>query len=186
MTIDEVLFEAEEKMETAVEFLRSEFRSIRTGRASAGLVDHIKVDYYDTPTDLRQLASIATPDATMILIKPFDPSSIKEIEKAIFASELGITPSNDGKVIRLAVPSLSTERRQNIASQLKKMSETTRVAIRNARREANKQADKLQKASELSEDQAEDAKQEIQKLTDQYEEKVTDLLEAKTEEIEET
>lgn len=186
MTIDEVLFEAEEKMETAVEFLRSEFRSIRTGRASAGLVDHIKVDYYDTPTDLRQLASIATPEATMILIKPFDPSSIKEIEKAIFASELGITPSNDGKVIRLAVPALSTERRQNIASQLKKMSETTRVAIRNARREANKHADKLEKASELSEDQAEDAKQEIQKLTDQYEEKVTELLEAKTKEIEET
>ncbi len=186
MTIEEVLFEVEEKMETAVEFLRSEFRSIRTGRASAGLVDHIKVDYYDTPTDLRQLASIATPDATMILIKPFDPSSIKEIEKAIFASDLGITPSNDGKVIRLTVPSLSTERRQNIASQLKKMSETTRVAIRNARREGNKHADKLQKASELSEDQAEDSKQEIQKLTDQYEEKVTELLEAKTEEIEET
>ena len=185
MTIDEVLFEAEEKMEHAVEFLRSEFRGIRTGRASAGLVDHIKVDYYGTPTDLRQLASIATPDATMILIKPFDPSSVKEIEKAIFSSDLGITPNTDGKVIRLAVPALSSERRQQIASQLKKVSETTRVAIRNARREANKHADKLEKASDLSEDQAEDAKEEIQKLTDQYEEKVTELLKAKTEEIEE-
>ena len=186
MTIDEILFEAEEKMEHAVEFLRTEFRGIRTGRASAGLVDHIKVDYYGTPTELRQLASIATPDATMILIKPFDPSSVKEIEKAIFASDLGITPSTDGKVIRLTVPALSTERRRNIASQLKNMSETTRVAIRNARREANKHADKLEKSSELSEDQAEDSKQEIQKLTDQYEEKVTELLETKTKEIEET
>ena len=185
MTIDEVLFEAEEKMEHAVEFLRSEFRGLRTGRASAGLVDHIKVDYYGTPTELRQLASIATPDATMILIKPFDPSSIKEIEKAIFTSDLGITPSSDGKVIRLAVPALSTERRHQIAAQLKKMSETTRVAIRNARREANKHADKLEKASDISEDQAEDARQDIQKLTDQYEEKVTELLEAKTKEIEE-
>lgn len=185
MTIDEVLFEAEEKMEHAVEFLRTEFRGIRTGRASAGLVDHIKVDYYGAPTDLRQLATIATPDATMIVIKPFDPSSLKEIEKAIFASDLGITPSTDGKVIRLAVPALSTERREQIALQLKKMSETTRVAIRNARREANKQADNLQKASELSEDEAENSKQEIQKLTDEYEEKVTKLLETKTKEIQE-
>jgi len=185
MTIDEVLFEAEEKMEHAVEFLRTEFRGLRTGRASAGLVDHIKVDYYGAPTDLRQLASIVTPDATMILIKPFDPSSLKEIEKAIFASDLGITPSNDGKVIRLAVPALSTERRHQIASHLKKMSETTRVAIRNARREANKHTDKLEKASELSEDQAEDTRGETQKLTDHYEEKVTELLEAKTKEIEE-
>ena len=117
MTIDEVLFEAEEKMEHAVEFLRTEFRGIRTGRASAGLVDHIKVDYYDTPTDLRQLASIATPDATLIVIKPFDPTSIKEIEKAIFASDLGITPSNDGKMIRLgdvADTALAFERTKSV------------------------------------------------------------------------
>ncbi len=185
MAIDEILFQVEEQMEKDVEYLRDEFRGIRTGRASTGLVDHIKVDYYGSPTDLRQLATIATPDVTLIVIKPFDPSSIKEIEKAIYASDIGITPSVDGKVIRLSVPSLSTERRQQIAAQLKKIAEATRVAIRNARRDANKQADKEQKASELSEDEARKCKDDIQKLTDEYEDKTSKLLDAKTKEIEE-
>jgi len=149
----------------------------------AGLVEPIKVDYYGSPTDLRQLATIATPDATLIVIKPFDPSSLKEIEKAIFASDLGITPSTDGKVIRLSVPPLSTERRQQIAAQLKKMAEGTRIAIRNARRDGNKEADRQQKAAELTEDEARKGKEDIQKLTDDYEKKVTEVLEAKTNEI---
>jgi len=185
MATDEILFEAEEKMEAAVEYLRKEFRGIRTGRASAGLVDHIKVNYYGSPTDLRQLATISTPDATLILIKPFDPSSLKDIEKAIYASDLGITPNADGKVIRLGVPPLSTERRYQIAAQLKKMAEASRVTLRNARRDANREAERQQKASELTEDEARTAKDGIQKLTADYEKKVTDILAAKTKEVQE-
>ena len=186
MALDDILLEAEEKMEAAAEHLRKEFRGIRTGRASVGLVDHIKVEYYGSATDLRQLASISTPDATLIVIKPFAPSSIKDIEKAIFAGNLGITPATDGKVIRLAVPPLSTERRQQIATQLKKDSEHTRVAIRNARRDANKEIDHLEKDSLLTEDGAEGGREEIQKLTDLYEKKVTEILDAKTKEVQET
>lgn len=185
MGTDDILLEVEEKMDAAVDYLRKEFRGIRTGRASVGLVDHIKVDYYGSPTDLRQLATISTPDATLIVIKPFDPSSLKDIEKAIFASNIGITPSNDGKLIRLAVPALSTERRQQLAGQLKKLSEAARVTIRNARRDGNKDIDHQEKASQLTEDQAKRAKDEVQKLTDTYEQKVTELLEAKTKEIQE-
>jgi ribosome recycling factor len=185
MAIDETLFEVEERMEAAVDYLRKEFRGIRTGRASAGLVEHIKVEYYGSPTDLRQLATISTPDASLILIKPFDPNSLKDIEKAIFASDLGITPSADGKVIRLSVPALSTERRDHVVAQLRRMAETCRVAIRNARRDGNKEADQQQKAAELTEDEAHAAKDDIQKLTDEYQAKVTEILEAKTKEVQE-
>ncbi|MCJ7543871.1 MAG: ribosome recycling factor [Phycisphaerae bacterium] len=185
MGTDDILLEVEEKMDSAAEYLRKEFRGIRTGRASAGLVDHIKVDYYGSPTELRQLASIATPDPTLIVIKPFDPGSLKDIEKAIFASNIGITPSNDGKLIRLAVPSLSTERRQQLAAQLKKLSEASRVSIRNVRRDGNKEIDRQEEESLLTEDQAKRAKDEVQKLTDQYEQKVSEILAAKTKEVQE-
>ena len=185
MATEDILFEAEEHMESAIGYLREEFRGIRTGRASAGLVDHIKVDYYGSPTDLRQLATISAPQATLIVIKPFDPSSLKDIEKAIYASDLGITPNMDGKVIRLAVPPLSGERRTQIASQFKKMAEAARVAIRNARRDGNKVMDKEQKASEITEDEARKGKDQMQKLTDKYEKMVNDALTAKTKEIEE-
>jgi ribosome recycling factor len=186
MALDDILLEAEEKMDAAVEHLRREFRGIRTGRASPALVDHIKVNYYGSPTDLRQLASIATPEATLIVIKPFDPGSLKEIEKAIFASDLGITPASDGKLIRLAMPPLSTERRNQLAGQLKKMSEAGRVAVRNARRDANRDIDQQEKDGELTEDQAKRAKDDVQKLTDQYEQKITEVLDAKTKEIRES
>lgn len=184
MATEDILFECEEHMESAIDYLREEFRGIRTGRASSGLVDHIKVDYYGSPTDLRQLASISAPEATMIVIKPFDPSSMKEIEKAIYASSLGITPNVDGKVLRLAVPSLSGERRTQIASQLKKMAEASRVTIRNARRDANKAIDKEEKASDITEDEARKAKDRVQKLTDKHEKAVSESLTAKTTEIE--
>ena len=185
MAMDDILLELEEKMEAAVEFLQKEFRGIRTGRASAGLVEHVKVDYYGTPTDLRQLASISVPEATVLLIKPFDPGSLKDIEKAIYASDLGITPSVDGKIVRLVVPPLSTERRQQIATQLRKMAELQRVALRNARRDANKEVEKEKKASELTEDEERKGREEIQKLTDQYEKKISEILSAKTQEIQE-
>ena len=186
MVSDDILLETEEHMDAAVDYLRKEFRGIRTGRASIGLVDHIKVDYYGSPTDLRQLASIATPEANLIVIKPFDPSGTKDIEKAIYASDLGITPMTDGKLIRLQVPALSMERREQLAAQLKKMAEACRVTIRNARREENKEADKQQKASELTEDDCKKCKDEIQKLTRHYEDKVNEMLEAKTKEVRET
>lgn len=186
MPADEVLLETEEKMESALEYFREELRGIRTGRASAGLVDHIKVDYYGSPTDLRQLASIATPEANMILVKPFDPGSTKEIEKAILASNIGITPMSDGKIIRLQIPSLSGERRNQLVGQVKKMAEASRVAVRNARRDGNKDMDKQQKAGEVPEDEADRAKDEIQNLTKKYEAEIDKALEAKVHEIQET
>ena len=185
MGMDEILLDVEEKMEHDVEYLRKEFRGIRTGRASPGLVDHIKVDYYGSPTDLRQLASITTPEATLIVIKPFDPGSIKEIDKAIAASNIGINPQSDGKVIRMVIPPLSGERRHQIAGQLKKLAEAARVAVRNARRDGNKDADHQQKSAEMTEDDARICKEDIQKLTDKYEAAIEELLTAKTQEIEE-
>ncbi len=186
MALDDVMLETEEKMESAVDYLKQEFRGTRTGRASGGLVDHIKVEYYGSPTDLRQLASISTPDANLILIKPFDPSSLKEIERAIQKSELGINPNSDGKVIRLVVPPLSMERRQQLASQIKKMSQAARVTIRNARRDGNKGVDTLEKEKEITEDQAEKAREDVQDLTKKYEAKIDELLTAKTTEVQET
>jgi len=183
--MDEILLDAEEKMESAVDYLRKEFRSIRTGRASAGLVDHIRVEYYGSPTELRQLASIATPDASLIVIKPFDPSSLKDIEKAVYASNIGITPNNDGKVIRLSVPPLSTERRQQITVQLRKMAEAARVSVRNARRDANKEAERQEKDSELTEDEAKKGKDDVQELTNTYEKKITEVLDSTIAEIQE-
>ncbi len=185
MGMDEILLEVEEKMEHDVEYLRKEFRGIRTGRASPGLVEHIKVDYYGSPTDLRQLASITTPEATLIVIKPFDPGSIKEIEKAIAGSNIGINPQSDGKVIRMVVPALSVERRHLISGQLKKFAEAARVAVRNARRDGNKDADHQEKSSEITEDDARLCKEEIQKLTDRYDADIEKLLAAKILEIEE-
>ena len=185
MAIDEILFEAEEKMESAIEYIQKEFRGIRTGRASTGMVEYIKVDYYGSPTDLRQMASISAPEGSLIVVKPFDPTVLKDIERAIQASDLGITPSHDGKVIRLVVPALSMERRHLLGGQLKKMAEATRVTVRNARRDANKEADKQQKASELTEDEARKGKDDIQKMTDKYEKKVSEMLDAKIKEIEE-
>ena len=186
MPTDEILMDVEEKMESALDYLRKEYRGIRTGRASAGLVDHIKVDYYGSPTDLRQLATISAPDASMIVIKPFDPSSMKDIEKAIHASDIGMPPQADGKVIRLNVPPLSGERRNQIAGQLKKMAEAARVTIRNARRDGNKEIDREQKAGEMTEDEAHKAKDDVQKLTGDFEKKVTEHLDAKTTEIQDS
>ena len=186
MSLDEISFHAEEKMEKAVSFLGSEFRGIRTGRATTGLVEHIKVDYYGSSTPLQQLASLATPEANLIVIKPFDPSSIKDIERAILASELGIPPQSDKRVIRLTVPPLSGERRKQLASQVKQMAEQGRISIRNIRRDANKHIDQEQKDKKATEDEAANGKDEIQDLTKKYEEKVSDLLKSKVKEIETT
>jgi ribosome recycling factor len=183
MPADEILFEAEEKMEKAVDHLHDEFKGVRTGRASAGLVEHLRVSYYGAQTPLNQMAQITTPDAQLIVIKPYDPSSVKEIEKAILASEIGITPAVDRNVIRLAVPPLSGERRKQLAHQVKDMAEEAKIAIRNIRRDANKHVDREEDKSVLTEDDAKKAKEDIQELTDKYEEKVEELLKKKTAEI---
>jgi len=183
MAMDDILLGCEEKMDSALGYLRNELRGLRTGRASAALVDHIKVDYYGSPTDLRQLASIAVPEPALIVIKPFDPSSLRDIERAIQSSNIGLTPMADGKLIRLQVPMPSTERREQLSVQVRKMGEAGRVAVRNARRDANKAVDKAQKDSELTEDDAKKGKDDVQELTKDYEKKITELIDAKTEEI---
>src|SRR5580658_216918 len=149
MPIDDILIDCEMHMEKATDHLLHELRGIRTGRATPGLVEHIKVDYYGSPTDLRSIASISVPEATQILIKPFSPGDLRAIEKAINDSKIGLTPHSDGKQLRLMLPALSQERRQQLAGQAKGFSETAKVAIRNARRDANK-CWKLKKKGELS------------------------------------
>ncbi len=187
MPADEIEFECEASMEKAVDYLRQELRGIRTGRASAGLVDHLRVEVpsYGSTMQLRELASITTPDPTMILVKPFDPTTIKDIERAIQNSDVGITPMGDGKVIRLPVPPLSGERRQQLTAHVKKLAEAQRVAIRNARRDANKAVDAEEKEGIMPEDDAEKSRERIQKLVERYEKQIDDLVAAKTREIQE-
>jgi ribosome recycling factor len=183
MPVDEILFEAEEHMEKAFEHLKHEFRGLRTGRASTALVEYVKVDYYGTPTDLRALASLTTPDASSILIKPFDPSSLKDIIRGLEAANLGINPQSDGKQIRMILPPLSQERRQQLAGKIKEVAEQTRIALRNIRRDANKHVDNEKKDSSLTEDQAEKAHEDIQDLLKKFEANIDQAIAAKTKEI---
>jgi ribosome recycling factor len=187
MPVDEIEFECEETMEKAVDFLRQELRGVRTGRASPGLVEHLKVpvESYGSTMDLRELASISVPEGNLLLLKPFDPSVLKEIERAIQSSDIGITPMSDGKVIRLPVPPLSGERRQKMLAQVRKMGETQKVAIRNARRDMNRRIEGEEKDKKVSEDEAEKAKEHIQDFTKKYESQVDALVAAKAKEIEE-
>jgi len=173
-------------MEKAYAFLVTEFKSLRTGRASTGLVEHIKVDYYGTPTPLNQMATLATPEPTTILIKPFDISAIKEIEKAIKNSDLSIAPISDGKTVRLNLPPLSQERRQQLIAQAKQLGEQAKVSVRNIRRDGNKKLDDDQKAKTITEDQRDKAKKEIDDLTKQYTDKIDKAVKAKSEEITES
>ncbi|MGH7256391.1 MAG: ribosome recycling factor, partial [Nitrospirales bacterium] len=156
---------------------------IRTGRASTALLDGIKVDYYGNPTPLKQLANLSVPEHRLITVQPFDPTLIKEIEKAILASSLGLTPANDGKIIRVPVPPLTEERRKELTKVCKKHGEDTKVHLRNFRREGNEELRALHKASKISEDECRRGEAEIQKITDQYVQKVDQLLKKKEEEI---
>jgi ribosome recycling factor len=180
---DDILLESEDKMDKAVEHLKAQFRTVRTGRASAGLVEHLRVDYYGSPTELRQLATITVPDPLMIVIKPYDPGSIGDISKGIQASDLGITPMVEGKVIRLAIPPLSEERRKQIVHQIKEMSEETKVSLRNIRRDAIKQVDADEKAKTLSEDEAQKARDDATDLVHEHEKAVDEALRHKSAEI---
>ena len=177
---DDILLDTEEKMEKAVEHLTQVFRGIRTGRASPGLVENIRVDYYGSPTPLQHMANVSIPEPRMIVIKPFDASAVTEVVKAIQKSELGITPQSDGKIIRLALPPLSEERRKQLGVMVRDKAEEARVAIRNVRRDANKHAEG---EAALTDDQKVNLREEIDKLTKDYEGKVNAGLEKKTKEI---
>ncbi|MEM1424030.1 MAG: ribosome recycling factor [Planctomycetota bacterium] len=185
MTPDSILNDAEKLMKKAVEHLQKELRGLRTGRASTALVDFIKVDYYGAQSDLKNLAAVSVPEATQILIQPFDPSSVNEIKKAIETADLGLTPQVDGKVIRVNIPALSKERRAQLASQAKKMGEDAKVSARNARRDANKHAEALgkDKSANLPEDEIKTLKDEIQDLLKKYEGEIVKMVDAKSAEI---
>ena len=174
-------------MAKAVEFLKLELRGVRTGRAHPGLVEHIKIEVasYGSTMELRELAGVTVPDPTTLLVKPFDPGTLKDIEKGLQSSSLGITPVNDGKCIRLPIPPLSGERREQLAGQVKKMAETQKIAVRNARRDANKAVDGQEKDKKISEDEAKDLKDHIQKLTKKHEDEIDTVLAAKTKEVQE-
>lgn len=183
MPVDEILFDAEERMEKAVDVFVKELRTIRTGRASAGLIEHVKVEYYGTHTPLKDIAQIGTPDARMIVVKPFDPTSVPDIVKAIQASDLGLTPSADSKLVRLSVPPLSTERRQQLSGHVKTLAEETKVAVRNIRRDANKHAESEQKASTITEDESYKVKDDVLDLTHKYEKSIDEHVTKKIDEI---
>jgi ribosome recycling factor len=183
MTTDEILFDAEERMEKAVSVFRDELRGLRTGRATPALVDQLRVEYYGSPTPLRQLAQISTPDAQSILIKPFDQGCLKDIEKTIRTSDLGMAPNNDGKMIRLQVPPMSGEQRQKMVTRIKKSSEDAKVACRNIRRDGNKHFETAEKNKEMTEDERDQGKDQVQKLLKTYEDKITEMSEKKSKEI---
>lgn len=178
-----MLEQYEEKMDKSLDSLLNEFASIRAGRANPHLLDKIRVDYYGQPTPLQQVANISVPEARTLMIQPWESSLIKEIEKAILCSDLGITPNNDGKSVRLNFPELTEDRRKEMAKDVKKKGENAKVAIRNVRRDANDAFKKQNKASEISEDELKDLEEKVQKLTDKYIDKVDKAVEEKTKEI---
>ena len=183
MPSDDILLDSEERMEKSLHYLQDEFKKLRTGRASTGLVENIRIECYGEPTPLKQISAIGVPEARLIVIRPYDPGTLGDIEKGILKSDLGITPSSDGKVIRLTVPPLSEERRKQLVSQTKHMTEEAKVAIRNVRRDAIRDAEKEENDGVMTEDEIKRFKKEIQELTDQYIEKATQMHETKAEEL---
>ena len=183
MEVEEIMLNAEQRMENALSALSNAFGSVRTGRANGKVLDRIKVDYYGAMTPINQLAGIKTPDAHLLVIEPWDKSSLKSIERAIMESDLGVTPSNDGTVIRLPFPALTEERRRELVKQCKGYAEEARVSIRNARREANTALEKNEKAGEITEDDQRRGENDVQKLTDKYIAKVEDAFKAKEAEV---
>ncbi len=181
--MDDRLVQYENKMRKSLGNLQEEYGSIRAGRANPHVLDRLRVDYYGTPTPIQQVANVNVPEPRMILIQPWEPSMVKEIEKAILTSDLGINPTNDGKSIRLAFPELTEERRKELAKEIKKKGESAKVAVRNIRRDANDAFKKLGKKEDISEDEIKELEGEIQKLTDKYIADVDKAVEEKTKEI---
>ncbi len=181
--IEETYQETSDRMGKSVDSLKNELKRIRTGRASASLLDGIRVDYYGTPTPLNQMASVSVPESRLIVIQPWDATVIKDIEKAILKSDLGLTPSNDGKLIRIAIPPLTEERRKQLVKLLHKTCEEYKVAVRNIRRDSNELIKGFKKDGDVSEDDAFKAQDEIQKITDGFVKQVDDIYKEKEKEI---
>ena len=183
MTTDDILLDVEERMEKAIGVLRSALAGIRTGRANPGLVDSLKVEVYGSATPIKQIASVGAPEPSQIVIRPYDPGTLKEIEKAIQAADLGLNPQNDGRLIRLSVPPLSGEVRRRMVGRVKELAEEAKVAVRNIRRDGNKAADAAEKKKTLSEDDRDHVKKEIQDLTKKYESQANDLAKAREKDL---
>ena len=183
MSADEILLGAEERMEKAVDVFRNALTGIRTGRANPGLVDSLRAEVYGSPTPIKSLANVGAPEPNQIVIRPFDPGTIKDIEKAIQSSDLGLNPQSDGRVIRIVIPSLSTDVRKKMTSRIKELAEEARVSIRNVRRDANKATDGEKSSGEMSEDDCNGTKEDIQDLTKKFEGQVSDLAKAKEIEV---
>ncbi|AMV34762.1 Ribosome-recycling factor [Pirellula sp. SH-Sr6A] len=183
MSVEDIMLDAEERMEKALGVLKNNLAGIRTGRATPGLLDSVKVTVYGSATPLKQLASVGAPEPQQLVIRPFDPSTIKDIEKAIVASELGLNPQNDGRIIRINIPPLSTDVRKKLVARIKDLSEESKVSIRNVRRDANKAVETEEKEKLISEDDRDKAKEDIQELTKKYENSVGDLAKAREAEV---
>lgn len=181
--VDEALVEAEQRMKGAVRSMEEDLAAVRTGRASPAIVEGLEVEYYGTPTPLQQLANISAPEPRMITIKPFDPGSLEDIERAILASDLGLTPNNDGKLIRLNIPPLTEERRHELVKVVRSRAEEARVAVRNVRRDILNQLREQQRENELSEDQLHRSEEKLQEITDRYTESIDEISERKENEV---
>jgi ribosome recycling factor len=183
MTIDELIQDATRRMDKSVESAQHEFNTLRTGRASAALLDRIQIDYYGTKTPLKQLATINTPEPRLLTVQPFDPSSLSSIERTIQESDLGLTPSNDGKLIRLPIPQLTEERRKELGKVARQMAEEGRVAVRNVRRDVMHHLKELVDKSEVGSDEEHRAEERLQKLTDEHTHRIDEIVKRKEEEI---
>ena len=183
MNREEILLDTEDRMVKAVDVLKTALTGIRTGRANPGLVDSLRVDVYGSLTPIKQIATVGAPEPQQILIRPYDPSVIKEIEKAIVAGDLGYNPQSDGKVVRINIPALSTDVRKKMVSRIKDLTEDSKVSLRNIRRDSNKAADAAQKEKLVSEDERDDIKDEIQKMTKKYEDEVSGISKNKEAEV---
>ncbi|RPI38046.1 MAG: ribosome recycling factor [Nitrospiraceae bacterium] len=181
--IQELRRKTNDRMQGAIDALKKEFASVRTGRASLGLLEGIVIDYYGTPTPVQQLASLSIPESRQVAIQPWEQKLIPEIEKAILKSDLGLTPMNDGKIIRINIPVLTEERRKQLVKIVKKRAEESKIAVRNIRRDANEELKKLEKNEHISEDEVKKEHDEIQKTTDSFIKKIDELLEHKEKEI---
>jgi ribosome recycling factor len=183
MSVDDILLDTEDRMEKALAKLKADLAGIRTGRANPGLVDSLRVEVYGSPTPIKAIASVGAPEPTQIVIRPFDPGTLKDIEKAVQASGLGLNPQNDGRLIRINVPPLSAEVRRKLAARIRELAEEAKVSVRNVRRDGNKSAEQEQKDKAITEDDRDRAKDEIQELTKKFESLATDLAAAKEKEV---
>lgn len=183
MSVDEILFDTEERMEKAIGVLKNALAGIRTGRANPGLVDSLRIDAYGSPTPLKQVANVGAPEPTQIVIRPYDTSLIKEIEKALVSADLGFNPQSDGRLIRINIPPLSTDVRKKMVSRIKELAEEAKISIRNIRRDSNKAADQAEKDKTVSEDARDDVKEEVQKLTKKFEDQASELTKAREKDV---